>query len=54
MNAKQSLITLNQAAYAAIKAVKADPHNDIDTARLFAVAHSTDALVDALKPESHK
>ena len=54
MTASQALRALNEAAYDAIKAVKAEPRADIDTARLFAIAHSTDALVDALKPESRK
>jgi len=51
MTSAQAIRALNEAAYAAIKAVKADPRDDISRVALFEISRATDVMVDALKPE---
>jgi len=51
MATPQALRALNEAAYAAIKALAADPRADVNRRNLHRIALETDALVDALTPE---
>jgi len=48
MTSAQAIRALNEAAYAAIKAVKADPRDDISRVALFEISRATDVMVDAL------